>query len=114
MAVFNAAFPILAGKEDDARAFATACLAERKEGFEASQARAATSRETWTMQQTPMGSFMLVWFESDNIDGAFEELATSEDDFTVWMRTQIKECTGVDMSVPDGSPPPEVVLDWTA
>jgi hypothetical protein len=113
MAIFNAAFPILAGKEDDARAFATAVLAERKADFEASQGRAATTRETWTMQQTPMGTFMLVWFDSGNIDEAFEELATSEDDFMVWMRSQIKECTGVDMSVPDGSPPPEVVLDWT-
>ena len=40
MAVFNAAFPILPGKEDAARAFATAVLAERRAGFEAAQSRA--------------------------------------------------------------------------
>jgi hypothetical protein len=113
MAIFNAAFPILPGKEDDARAFAKACLSERREGFEASQGRASTSRESWTMQQTPMGTFMLVWFDSDDIDGAFTELATSDDEFMVWMRTQIKDCTGVDMAAPNDAPPPEVVLDWS-
>ena len=113
MAVFNAAFPILPGKEDLARAFAAACLADRRTGFEAAQSRASTSRETWTMQQTPMGAFMLVWFESDDIEGAFADLATNDDEFVVWMRSQIQECTGVDMAAPDDSPPPEVVLDWT-
>ena len=113
MAVFNGAFPILPGKEDDARAFAKACVGERKAGFEASQNRASTTRETWTIMQTPMGAFMLVWFESSDIEGAFTDLATSDDEFTVWLRAQIQECTGLDMSAPDDSPPPEVVLDWT-
>ena len=113
MAVFNAAFPILAGKEDAARAFATAVLSERRAGFEAAQSRGSTTRETWTMQQTPMGSFMLVWFESADIEGAFTDLATSDDEFTVWLRAQIQECTGVDMAAPDDSPPPDLVLDWT-
>jgi hypothetical protein len=112
MAVFNAAFPILPGKEEAARAFATAVLSERRAAFEESQSRASTTRETWTMQQTPMGSFMLVWFDSADIEGAFADLATSNDEFNVWMRAQIQECTGLDMAAPDDSPPPELVLDW--
>jgi hypothetical protein len=112
MAVFNGAFPILPGKEDAARAFAAGCLGDRKSGFEAAQARTGATRETWTVQQTPMGAFMLVWFETDDVEAAFVDLATSQEEFTVWMRGQILDCTGVDMSVPDGSPPPEVVLDW--
>lgn len=113
MAVFNGAFPILPGKEDAARAFAAACGDERKSEFDDLQRRASTSRETWTLQQTPMGAFMLVWFESDALEEAFADLATAQDEFTVWFRGQILDCTGVDMSVPDDSPPPEVVLEWT-
>lgn len=112
MAVFNGAFPILAGKEDAARAFAAATTGAQKDGFEAAQKEVGTSRETWTMQQTPMGGLMLVWFESDDVEGAFTHLATSQSDFYVWMRAQIQEVTGLDMSQPDDAPPPEVVLDW--
>ena len=112
MAVFNGAFPILPGKEDAARAFAAATVGERRSGFEETQNHASVTRETWTMQQTPMGAFMLVWFEGD-VEAAFTDLATSDSDFTVWMRAQILDCTGVDMAQPDDSPPPEVVLDWS-
>ncbi len=113
MAVFNGAFPILPGKEDAARAFATACTGQKQGEFDDMQGRVGTRRETWSMQQTPAGTFMLVWFESDDIEGAFTDLSTNQDDFMVWFRGQVLDVTGVDMSVPDDSPPPELVLDWT-
>ncbi len=37
MAVFNGAFPILPGKEQQGRDFAVACMGERRKGFEALQ-----------------------------------------------------------------------------
>ena len=113
MAVFIVAFPILAGKEDAGRAFAAACSGARRAEFDELQRRAKTSRETWTMQQTPVGTFMLVWFECEDPEAVFTDLATASDDFTVWFRAQILDVTGVDMSVPDDSPPPELVLDWS-
>jgi hypothetical protein len=112
MGVFNGAFPITAGKEDAARAFATEMLGPRMADFEKSQAGSSTKRETWTMQETPMGTFMLVWFDGD-IEKAFGELGGSDSEFYKWMRATILDITGVDMSV-DGGPPPAVVLDWTA
>jgi hypothetical protein len=112
MAVFNAAFPILPGKEDAAGAFAEACSGARKGEFDELQRRASTTRETWSLQQTPMGAFMLVWFDSDDIEGAFTDLATADDEFTVWFRGQILDCTGVDMAASDDSPPPDLLLDW--
>jgi hypothetical protein len=68
MAVFNGMFPILAGKEDGGRTFAAACMGERRKGFEAQAARTGLARETWALQETPMGSFMLVWFEAPDIE----------------------------------------------
>ena len=75
MGLFNGMFPILAGKEEAARAFAAETIGARKDDFNAQQARANITRETWAMQDTPMGSFMLVWFEGD-VEKAFGNLAS--------------------------------------
>jgi len=111
MGVFNGMFPVLEGKEDAARAFAAEVVGARKKDFEATQARSNVTRETWAMQQTPMGSFMLVWFEGD-VDKAFGDLATDASEFSTWMRARIKEVTGIDMAAPPEGPMPDVVLNW--
>ncbi len=112
MAVFNAAFPILPGKTDAARAFASDVTGARKAEFNDMQKRAGTARETWSLQETPAGAFILVWFEG-NVEKAFDDLATASDDFTVWFRAQIKNVTGVDMSEPaEGGP--ELLVEWSA
>ena len=112
MAVFQGAFPILPGKTDAARAFASEIAGSRKAEFNDMQKRSGTTRETWSLQETPVGAFMLVWFEG-NVEKAFADLATAADDFTVWFRGQIKVVTGVDMSEPaEGGP--ELLMDWSA
>jgi len=113
MAVFNGMFPILKGKEAAARAFASETVGARKADFEALQARSNTTRETWAMQETPMGSFMLVWFEGD-VEKAFSDLASDNSDFATWLRTQVKEITGVDLGAPPEGPMPDVLVNWSA
>jgi hypothetical protein len=113
MGVFNGMFPILAGKEDAARAFAAETLGARKADFEALQARSGITRETWAVQETPMGSFMLVWFEGD-VEKAFTDLATDESEFGNWFRGQVEDTTGVDLGAPPEGALPEVVVDWSA
>ncbi len=112
MAVFNGAFPVLPGKIDAARTFAGAIAGNRSAEFGAMQKRSGTTRETWSLQETPAGAFILVWFEG-NLEQAFGDLATATDDFTVWFRGQIQSVTGVDMSQPaEGGP--ELLLEWNA
>ena len=113
MAVFNGVFPILPGKEQGGRDFAAACMGERRKGFEAQAARSGLTRETWALQETPMGSFMLVWFEAPDVEKAFTEVATSGDEFSIWFLRQVKDVTGVHMGAPPESPPPDVLVDWT-
>jgi hypothetical protein len=113
MGVFNGMFPILQGKEDAARRFASETVGGRKADFEAMQARSNVTRETWAMQETPMGSFMLVWFEGD-VEKAFGDLASDNSDFATWLRAQVKEITGVDLASPPDGPLPDVVVDWRA
>ena len=113
MAVFNGVFPIVSGKEQEGRDFAAACMGERRKGFDAQAARTGLARETWALQETPMGSFILVWFEGPDIEKAFTELATSGDEFTVWFRGQVKDVTGFDLGAPPEGPPPELLVDCT-
>jgi hypothetical protein len=113
MGVFNGLFPVLEGKEDAARSFAKEAGGQRRDQLGAHLLRSNVTRETWSLLTTPMGSFVNVWFEGD-VDDAFSDLATNDDDFSVWMRERVLDVTGVDMSQPDDSTPPEVILDWKA
>jgi hypothetical protein len=113
MAVFNGMFPIIAGKEAAARAFAAETLGARKAAFEEVQARTRITRETWALQETPMGSFMLVWFDGD-VEKAFADVAVDDSEFGTWFRGQVLDVTGVDLGAPPEGPLPDVLVDWTA
>ena len=113
MDVFNGVFPIQAGKEDDARAFAAETFGARRPDFEAHLARAGVIRETWALQETPMGSLVLVWFEGD-VEKAFADLATDDSEYTTWFRARVLDVTGVDLGTPSDGPPPAVLVDYRA
>jgi len=112
MAVFNGMLPIQAGKEEDARAFAAETMGARRAEFDAHHARADNTRETWVLQETPMGSFLLVWFEGD-LEKAFADFATNDSDFMTWFRGRVLDITGVDLGAPSDAPP-AVLVDWHA
>jgi hypothetical protein len=111
MAVFNGMFPVLPGKEDAAREFARETTGPRLKDFTEQQSRADITRETWAIQETPAGSFVLVWFEG-NVEEAFADVGANQGEFATWFRAQVKDVCGVDLAAPGDSPPPEVVLDW--
>jgi hypothetical protein len=72
---------------------------------------AARSSRSSCLQETPMGSFMLVWFEAPDIAEVFTNLASLNTEFTTWFRTQVKDLTGVDLGAPPEGPPPDVLVD---
>jgi hypothetical protein len=113
MGVFNGVFPIQAGKEDAARAFAAETFGARRSDFEARLVRVGVTRETWTLQETPMGSFLLVWFEGD-LEAAFSDLATNDSEYVTWFRARVLDVTGFDLATPPEGPPPAVLLDYSA
>jgi hypothetical protein len=113
MGVFNGMFPVQAGKEEDARAFAAETMGARRAGFDAHHARSGNTRETWALQETPMGSFILVWFEGD-VEKAFADLATNDAEFMAWFRGRVLDLTGVDLRAPSDAPPPAILVDWPA
>ena len=111
MSVFNGVFPIQAGKEEDARAFAAETFGVRRPDFEVQLKRGGITRETWSLQETPMGSLMLVWFEGD-VEKAFADLATNGSEYATWFRARVLDITGVDLGTPTAGPPPAVLIDY--
>lgn len=112
MSVFNGVFPILPGKADAARAFANEVVGARKSDFAAMHKRTGVTRETWSLQETPGGSLLLVWFEGDpNV--VFTDLATGTDPFMVWFREEVKNVSGVDLAAPAAGGP-QLLFEWRA
>jgi hypothetical protein len=113
MAVFLGAFPVLPGKEDDVRKFAQETMARRDE-YNRSQQEHGVTKEEWSLQETPMGSMVVVRFEAADVEKSFAEMAESTSEFDVWFREQVMTVSGVDLGAPPEGPLPEVVLDWSA
>lgn len=113
MGVFNGAFPVPAGKEDEAREFAQEASGSHRSDYDALMRASTTRRVTWTLQPTQVGTMLSVWFEADDPDAIFRILATSSGDDAAWMRGRILDVLGLDMTVPPEGPPPEEILAWS-
>jgi hypothetical protein len=86
---------------------------EREPEFAAFVGAAGIVRETWTMIETPMGTFLLFWFDGD-VDAAMVDLATNASEFAQWFRRQIGELAGTSIESLLAGVQPELVLDWHA
>ena len=112
MPVHNFVFPVLAGKEDLARQFANEVLGDHADDYASLMEASGTTRVTWTLQETPAGTFILVWYEAEEVLKIFEVLATGTDAAAAWMRGRIEECGGIELSGPPPGPRPELILEW--
>lgn len=110
MKVFCAAFPVLPGKSEAGKEFAKAVMGPRRKEFEGELKKEGITKESWFLQKTPQGEFVVVYFEATDIEKSFEALAKSQDPFVRWFRDQAKAVTGVDLSQSSGEPPPEQIV----
>ena len=113
MPSFSGAFPVLPGKEQAAREFGQACMGPRRAECSAYLKRVGITKETWHLQKTPMGSFVLVSFEAPDIMKSFEILAKSTEPFDVWFKQQALQVSGVDLSKSMDGPMPEEIFNMT-
>jgi len=102
--------PILPGKTDAALAFANALMTERKKDMDVAQV--SVSKESWFLQKTPMGDFIIVYYISPDPDAVHAALAVSEEPFDVWFRAQVLDVTGMDLSTPMTGLPTQI-LNWS-
>jgi len=110
MQSFCGAFPVLPGKEQAGRDFAKACMDVRQKECADYLKRVGITKESWHLQKTLMGSFILVYYEAADVAKSFEILAKSKEPFEVWFKEQVLQVTGVDLNKPMEGPPPEQVF----
>ena len=82
---------------------------KRTEYAEALKSQGVT-KESWFLQKTPHGDMVIVHFEADDVEKAFEAQAKSKAPFDVWFKQQVKLFTGVDLEQPSDEPPPEEIV----
>jgi hypothetical protein len=83
---------------------------ERKAAYEASRARLGIIREAVWIQQAPVGDVAVFYLEADDLQKAFQGLASSTDPFDRWFRELTREIHGIDLE--QGFPPPEQTIDY--
>ena len=110
MKTFCGAFPLLPGKTEAGREFAKACMGPRRAEFAEALKRQGITKESWFLQKTPKGDMVIVHFEAEDVEKAFETEAKSKDPFMVWFKQQVKSVTGVDLEQPSDEPPPEEIV----
>lgn len=104
MAVLTMAYPVLPGKEAAVRQFAKD-MQSKKKLLEKSYKRFGIKKESWFLQTTPQGSWLLDNFEAKDMNAVQAGFAKSTDLFDVWVKDQIEQLTA-----PLTGPLPELLL----
>ena len=105
--------PLLPGKtEADRREMRSCASGERAAGHAASRRRLGITREAVWIQPGPDGDRAVVVMEADDVQRAFEGMATSDEPFDRWFAEHVLDVHGLD--VREGIAPPEQVLDYRA
>ncbi|MGV3525327.1 MAG: DUF6176 family protein [Candidatus Sericytochromatia bacterium] len=114
MKTFAAMFPILPGKTERVKEIGAGLMGEHADAFAASQKALNVPVESWHVQQTPMGDFLLVYLESDDALQMFHSFAQGQSASDRFLKDGIKECTGFDLDQPLPGLPSFPVLDFRA
>ena len=90
-------FPLLPGKRLALAEFISELTGARRASHDRSHG--LVIRESWFMQPTPAADLVIVYLESPDPMEVFAELAVSKGEFEVWFRAQVRELTGMDLTM---------------
>lgn len=100
------AFPIMAGKTDDARAFMEELEGQRKPDYARSEEKIGITKECWFLASLPSGDVFIAYMESENFGRSLQLFSESQDAFDLWFKERLANATGVDLN----NPPPDMQL----
>ena len=113
MASFAMALPVLPGQAEAIRRMQDEALGPRRREYEESRRRLGITKEMAWVQHTPLGEMALVYWEVENPQRAFEQMARSQDEFDLRFRQFLQEVHGVD-ATQQQPPASELVFNWQA
>jgi hypothetical protein len=97
----------------DLQAFAAALNGERQAETTEFYRRFSVSHESWHLQQTQFGPWLISVTVLDNPSEAGPRYATSTAAFEKWFKDQVRDLSGVDSDKEPLGPPTSLVFAWS-
>ena len=107
------AFP-LRKPVSDFDAFVAELHGQKKADADAFYSSHGITHESWHLQQTENGPWIIVVTMVGNADEAAPKYAKATDEFSSWFKGQVMTLSGVDPSVAPLGPPTSQVYSWSA
>jgi hypothetical protein len=105
------AFP-LTGHVEDLEAFTSDLSGPRRAETDAFYAGLGVRHESWHVQKTPLGPWVICCTLVDDVDRAAPAYAQAEGEFDRWFKDRVKHLTGIDPDENPLGPPTREVFRW--
>jgi hypothetical protein len=113
MASVVRAFPVLLGHEEAARQFAAAVAGPRQHEMRAFFRRMGVCCESWHLQHTPHGTWVIVVTELTCApEASAQDYTASQDPFDRWFKDQVYQLSGINPDEAPLGPPTETLFSW--
>ena len=108
------AFPVLAGREESVRQLARSMSTERAAQTTEFYARHGVSHESWHVQETPAGMWVIAVSDIDAPADRARNYSASQQEFDAWFKSQVLHMTGIDPQTQPLGPATEEIFAWSA
>lgn len=112
MSLIVRAFPVRSSVED-LKAFASALSNERRAETAAFYRRYGVVHESWHLQETPEGRWVIGITSIDDADEAAPRYAESSAEFDRWFKDQVMKVSGINPDSQPLGPPTTQVFGWS-
>jgi hypothetical protein len=106
--------PVRDGHADDAREFMRELEASRKSDYARSEERIGITKEVWFLAAAPGGDLLVAYMETRDFANALGLFSRSQDDFDLWFKQRMADCTGIDLNSPPETTLPELLSHYSA
>jgi hypothetical protein len=114
MSLVVRAFPVLPGREAGLRSFAAALASDRAAEAAAFYGGLGVRHESWHLQQTDHGPWLIGVTDVDVPAKRAPEYAAAQEGFHRWFKDQVLYFTGIDPDTQPLGPPTEEIFSWPA
>ena len=112
MSLIVRAFPLRSSVEV-LEGFASALSNERRAETAAFYRRYGIWHESWYLQETPAGRWVIGVTAIDDVDGAAPRYAESSTEFDRWFKNRVMEVSGINPDTQPLGPPTTQVFGWS-
>lgn len=106
------AFPLVKTAEA-IRDFAAELLGARRADADEFYGHYGVEHESWHLQETPHGTWVIAVTLVDDPDGAASRYAGASQEFHAWFKDRVLDLTGIDPNVTPLGPPTTQMFSWS-